>query len=1038
MDVDITLSPRFGILLLAVLLVADPVQAQIVTDGTVGPKVSLRGGEIEIGANLGSRRGDNLFHSFERFGIATGQTATFTGPGDVKNVISRVTGGEVSNIDGTLASKVGQADLYFLNPAGVMFGPNSKLDVPGSFHVSTAQELRFADGARFSALDKTGSGLTVAPPETFGFLDRAPGRITVDQSRLQLSPGKTFSLVGGDMDIFDGVIAVAGGSVRIHAGTLTVANSVIDADNIDDWRGVGGIDLTAGNLAFTDSRISASAGGTGPGGTIAIKADTMTVLNSGAAGVPDRHGIHSDTRSAGDAGAVNIQAGSLTVSGSGAGITSDALAGSTGKAGSVAINSGTLTLSQGGGIRSDTWAGSSGGTVNIQAGSLFVTGDGVTMPTSTGPFQTAISSDALAGSSGTGGHVTVNATNLDIQNGGGIHTNTWGSGDAGTLLVQADTLNLIAGGPTTTEISSNAYLGSTAGSGNVTVIARDMTVRNGGGIRSDIRSNAKPGPVGMVDVRADRLLILGDNRPGTGISSDVINGQATRNAGNINVEARELQVRSRGNIQSVTRGGGNAGTVSVRADTIILSRDGGFTTGIQSDADLTFDTPRLKPTGAAGNVFVDARDLQIYDARIHSDTLGDGPAGSVVVRADRLFISGINSPGFTGITSEARNRATAPAGNVTVTARTMELVDSGQISSDTYGLGHAGKVTVQVEGTLSLIGKNSRISSVTRPNSDTNVPSPADAGNVEVTTGKLVLRKGAVIRSDSLSDGNAGTVMVQTGDLFISGDDSPTFTGISSASDPISNGNGGNVIISARSITVADGGAISAESQGSRPGGSIEISAAHTLSLAQGAILAQTATNQGGDIRVSAGRLFNMNGSTVTTSVAGGTGSGGNIFVTSPLVVLESSKIQGNALRGSGGNITIQGGQLIQSSNSVIQASSELGLSGTVTIAAPNTDVASSLIVLPETFIDVSSQLREACTVRSGRPANSFAAGGRGGLPPDPSAPLSASPFGQPLEKQSATGSPSPSSRRPQAAKPVTVAGVPQPVPGSPRLTCRG
>jgi large exoprotein involved in heme utilization and adhesion len=89
-------SHRLGSPLLIALLAAGPVQAQIVTDGTVGPKVSLSGGEIKIGAELGSRRGDNLFHSFEKFGIATGQTATFTGPNTIRNVISRVTGGEVS------------------------------------------------------------------------------------------------------------------------------------------------------------------------------------------------------------------------------------------------------------------------------------------------------------------------------------------------------------------------------------------------------------------------------------------------------------------------------------------------------------------------------------------------------------------------------------------------------------------------------------------------------------------------------------------------------------------------------------------------------------------------------------------------------------------------------------------------------------------------------------------------------------------------------------------------------------------------------
>src|SRR4051794_5094886 len=220
--------------LLAALLVAAPVQAQIVTDGSVGSKVSLHGGEIEIGANLGTRTGDNLFHSFETFGIATGQTATFTGPGDIRNVISRVTGGEISNIDGTLTSRVGQADLYFLNPAGVMFGPNAQLDVPGSLHVSTAHELHFADGTRFSAVDKAGSGLTVAPPEAFGFLDRPPGRIAVEHSQLSLQPGKAFSLVGGSLDIVDGArLAATSGAMTLATiaspGQVRISDSTVNA-----------------------------------------------------------------------------------------------------------------------------------------------------------------------------------------------------------------------------------------------------------------------------------------------------------------------------------------------------------------------------------------------------------------------------------------------------------------------------------------------------------------------------------------------------------------------------------------------------------------------------------------------------------------------------------------------------------------------------------------------------------------------------------------------------------------------------------------
>jgi hypothetical protein len=178
--------------------------------------------------------------------------------------------------------------------------------------------------------------------------------------------------------------------------------------------------------------------------------------------------------------------------------------------------------------------------------------------------------------------------------------------------------------------------------------------------------------------------------------------------------------------------------------------------------------------------------------------------------------------------------------------------------------------------------------------------------------------------------------------------------------------------------------------------------------------------------------------------------NGGNIFVHAPpissgsvgstrFLVLDDSRIQANAKQGAGGNITIQAGQLIRTPDSVIQASSELGLSGTISIAAPNTDVGSSLVVQLGTFLDASGQLRETCAARDGRPGSSFIAGGRGGLPPDPGAPLAVSPFGQPPGQQTATGSPTTLTARPQqAVKPITVAGIPQPVLGSPRLTCRG
>jgi hypothetical protein len=175
----------------------------------------------------------------------------------------------------------------------------------------------------------------------------------------------------------------------------------------------------------------------------------------------------------------------------------------------------------------------------------------------------------------------------------------------------------------------------------------------------------------------------------------------------------------------------------------------------------------------------------------------------------------------------------------------------------------------------------------------------------------------------------------------------------------------------------------------------------------------------------------------VTTSVAGGTGSGGNIVIDPPLLVLDHSRIEANAQQGRGGNITIRAGQLIRTPDSVITATGSVA--GNIAIAAPNTDVSGSLTVLPETFLDAGVRLREACAARGGRPASSFTAGGRGGLPPDPGAPLAAGPSEQSPGQQAATGSTAASTPRPlQAAEPIRVAGIPHPILGAPRPACRG
>jgi hypothetical protein len=317
-------------------------------------------------------------------------------------------------------------------------------------------------------------------------------------------------------------------------------------------------------------------------------------------------------------------------------------------------------------------------------------------------------------------------------------------------------------------------------------------------------------------------------------------------------------------------------------------------------------------------------------------------------------------------------------------------------------------------------------------------------GTIVVTADQVDVRDGGQILSGTFADGNAGQVTINARHLVVSGmDGAGNPSVIRSSADVGSRGAGGAVDIQAQTILLQNYGAVRTGSDGSGPGGPLSITATEALSLDHADVEARTETANGGNITLAVGRLFDLKDSNVVTSVAGGMGSGGNIFITPhlmnpSLMVLNNSRIEANALRGAGGNITIRAGQLIRTPDSVIQASSAQSVSGIITITAPNTDVAGSLIVLPGTLFDVSSELREACAARGGRPASSFNAGGRGGLPPDPGTPLAASSFGQPLE-QTATGSPTTSTARSQqAVKPITVSGIPQPVLGSPRLTCRG
>ena len=351
------------------------VPTAITSDGTMSTVITQQGAVFNITGGTRPDQGPNLFHSFGQFDVGTGDTAHFVGQPGIDNIIGRVTGGSASLIDGRLQS---DASLFLLNPSGLMFGPNATLDVNGSFHASTADVLRFADGATFSAHLNEKSTLTVASPAAFGFLSENPAGIAIEGSRLEVPEGETISLVGGDVKIVGrrsagddpptvsapsgriNLVSVASpGNVTIsspeHVPTVTVDNAerlgVIEVSQTAllsvSGDGGGTVVIRGGRLLVDNANIFADTEGDSRGAPIGIDvvATEEMILRDGAL-------VTTDVFGAGTAGNIEVTAPRLEVT-TGAVLGSRAWAGSTGDTGNIAITAEQLRVTEGGRLSAD-------------------------------------------------------------------------------------------------------------------------------------------------------------------------------------------------------------------------------------------------------------------------------------------------------------------------------------------------------------------------------------------------------------------------------------------------------------------------------------------------------------------------------------------------------------------------------------------------------------------------------------------------------------------------------------------------------------
>ncbi|HOE42188.1 MAG TPA: filamentous hemagglutinin N-terminal domain-containing protein, partial [Rhodoferax sp.] len=673
--------------------------AGISTDGSLGALQTVAGanagaGNFLIPQSLGALVGNNLFHSFSTFNIDTGQSATFaTATPSIGNVISRVTGGSVSQINGQLrlTSAGGAPNFFFINPAGVAFGAGGSIDMPGAFHVSTADYVKFVNGDKFYADLSRTSALSSAAPEAFGFLGTSRAAITVkDGAILATKSFHPISIAGGDIELNNGTVATQGGDIRVV--TLGQKEQEIGF--------TGALPMVEGNLAILNrSKIASSTASSGNAGTVKISAGAIamdgqgkgaviasfTVGNaandaktgdagsiditaSGAISIVDGGQIYSSTDSSGKVGTVLIRANSLTVDGQGGqptGIASQAVSnaangGEAGDAGSLDITaSGALSIVNGALISSITESTGNGGAVKVSAGSLAIDGQGKV----TGIVGQALGDAVNHGKTGDAGRLDIMVHGaLSIVNSGQITSNTFSSGKAGAVKISADSVAIDGGqGINWTGIGSNAVsnaanAGKTGDAGSLDItVSGALSIVNGSEISSSTYSF---GNAGAVKVSAGSIVVDGQGSEWfTGIHnqaiSDAANGGKTGDAGSLDITVSgALSIFNGGTVSSSTYSFGNAGNVKVSAGSIAIDGQGNGA-GISSNANGNADNGGK--TGDAGSIDIMTNGaLSIVNGgQISSSTFSVGEAGTVKVSAGSITIDRQGGERTTGIVSNA-------------------------------------------------------------------------------------------------------------------------------------------------------------------------------------------------------------------------------------------------------------------------------------------------------------------------------------------------------------------------------------------------
>ena len=695
-------------------------ESSTVTPGTSDPTIdNIQGGAI---------RGTNLFHSFQEFNVGEGRAAYFLSPNaNIQNILARVTGGNPSEILGTLGTRGGfSPNLFLINPNGIIFGQNARLDVGGSFVASTASSLKFANGIDFSATEpETTPLLTVSVPIGLQFGDRVERIVNqsytdVNLAGLQVKPEKTLALVGGEVRLDGGNLTAESG--RIELGSVAGSSLVSLCPTAQGWAlGYEGVqnfrDIQLSQEAFVE------ASGEG-GGTIQVQGRRVELTDASVIQASTTGSLSGGTFTVNASDSLELS-GSVTTEG---GVNISGLRTRTeasGSAGNLSITTKKLILQDGAEITTATSSTGKGGDIQINAT------ESVKL---SGVAPDGFSSGLFANTrgEGNGGNLTVDTGNLQVTDGAVVSARTISKGNAGNITLKANTVEAVRGGQ---------ILAATQASGNAGNINLNV-------INSVTLSGNDPTFFDRAERLAQLDLNVNNISPNSGLFANTTQ-ESTGNGGNVTLKTGQLNVSDEAEVAVSSQGSGNAGNLQVQANSIRLEDRGKLTAAIgetgQGGGNITLQdldllllrgnseiSTNAQGVGNGGNINIDTDLLAATENSNITANAVEGRGGKIRIAIQGLFLSpdskitASSDRGINGIVEINRPDIDPTAELVTLPAQIVDVsglvaqgcgAGGGNIATGTSEFVNAGRgglpptpaEATRSDTTLADLGRSDRI-----------------------------------------------------------------------------------------------------------------------------------------------------------------------------------------------------------------------------------------------------------------------------------------------------------------------------------------